>query len=254
MVSDRDFDNPADPGRLLEHDRRDGTVARVASSSISTISPTWRWAGRCGSAAHDWLARPLVFVTPTYPGLVGRQLRCVRFGKPHDASFSTGNGMSVGYRVVSAYLNRLVCWRTGVPATVPVGLGDLGPVARHPAELTTRGRPPCVVTSPSTAARIVAAAEGQCPVACRRCFLLGGEPVTLARRRGDRGPGRPGVRDLRDVGDGLDRRPVRALRETDGVHLLQDGVAVVSRARRLATGRDGGRAPGDGRSCPPARS
>ena len=234
-VSDRDFDNPLIPGDFSS--TTGGTHGRprrilIDLDYLADMAPGWAvW-----FAAHDWLARPLVFVTPTYPGLVGRQLRCVRFGKPYDAWFSTGNGMSVGYRVVSAYLNRLVRWRTGVPATVHVSLGDLGPVARHLAELTTRGRPPCVVTSPSTAARIVAAAEAQGRSLAGVCFLLGGEPVTLARRRaieasGARAFATYGTSEMGQIGVQC------ALSvETDGVHLFQDGVAVVSRARRLATG------------------
>ncbi len=234
-VSDRDFDNPLIPGDFSS--TTGGTHGRprrilIDLDYLADMAPGWAvW-----FAAHDWLARPLVFVTPTYPGVVGRQLRCVRFGKPYDAWFSTGNGMSVGYRVVSAYLNQLVRWRTGVPATVHVGLGDLGPVARRLAELTTPG--PRRVSSrrraPPRGSWRSAEAQGR-PLA-GVCFLLGGEPVTLARRRaieasGARAFATYGTSEMGSIGV-----QCALSEETDGVHLFQDGVAVVSRARRLASG------------------
>ena len=234
-VSDRDFDNPLIPGDFSS--TTGGTHGRprrilIDLDHLADMASGWAvW-----FAANDWLARPLVFVTPTYPGLVGRQLRCVRFGKPYEAWFSTGNGMSVGYRVVSAYLNQLVRWQTGVPAPVHVGLGDLSPVVRRLAELTAPGPPPCVITSPSTAARIVAAADAQGRSLAGVCFLLGGEPVTLARRRtieasGARAFATYGTSEMGSIGV-----QCALSEETDGVHLFQDGVAVVSRARRLGVG------------------
>jgi hypothetical protein len=82
----------------------------------------------------------------------------------------------------------------------------------------------------------VAAAEGQRRSLAGVCFLLGGEPVTLARRRaieasGARAFATYGTSEMGSIGV-----QCALSGETDGVHLLQDGVAVVSRARRLATG------------------
>ncbi len=234
-VSDRDFDNPLIPGDFSS--TSGGTHGRprrilIDLDYLADTAPGWAaW-----FAAHDWLARPLVFVTPIYPGIAGRQLRCIRFGKPYDAWFATGDGTSAGYRLVSAYLTRLICWRTGVPGPERVALGELGPVARRLADMAASGPPPCVSTPPSTAARIAVAAGKQGRSLAGVCFLVAGEPITLARRQtieasGARAFATYGTSEIGPIGVQCALSP-----ETDGVHLFQDGVAVVSRARRLASG------------------
>jgi hypothetical protein len=234
-VSDGDFDNPLTSGDFPG--TSGGTRGRprrilMDLDYLADTAPGWSaW-----FAAHDWLPRPLVFVTPIYPGIVARQLRCVRFGKPFEAWFSTGDGASASYRVVCAYLNRLVRRQTGVPAPERVALGDLGRVARRLAELAAAGPPPCVSTSPSTAARIAVTACREGVPLDRVSFLLGGEPVTVARRQtieasGGRAYATYGTSEIGPIGV-----QCALSTETDGVHLFQDGVAVVSRRRRVPSG------------------
>jgi hypothetical protein len=234
-VTDEDFDNPLTAGDFSR--TSGGTYGRprrilVDLDYVADTAPSWAaW-----FAAEDWLARPLVFATPTYPGIVLRQLRCVRFGKPFEAWFSTGAGGSAGYRLVSAYLNWLVRRQVGVPAAEPVSLDDLGPVASRLADLAAAGRPPCVCTSPSTAARIALAAHAAGRSLTGVAFLLGAEPVTAARHRtieisGARAVTTYGTSEVGPIG-----AQCALAAETDEVHLFLDQVAVVSHPRPLVTG------------------
>jgi hypothetical protein len=237
-VADADFDSSL--ARADFWGTSGGTSGRprrilIDLDYLAETAPGWAaW-----FAAEGWLDRPLVFVTPTYPGIVGRQLRCVRYGKPFAAWFSTGDGASLGYRLVCRYLNGQVRRRTGVPRAEPVSLGALAPVARRLARMAARGAPPCVCTSPSTAARIAMAAldEGQSLLGV--AFLLGAEPVTEARRQTIVASGAAafatyGTSELGPIGVQCSHA-----READEVHVLRDGLAVVARPRELASGDTG---------------
>jgi hypothetical protein len=234
-VTDEDFDNPvasADFSRPSggTHGRPRRILADL--DYVADTAPGWAaW-----FAAEGWLARPLVFATPIYPGIALRQLRCVRFGKPFEAWFSTGHGVSPGYRLVSAYLNWLIRWRAGVPTAERVALDDLGMVASRLSDLAAAGRPPCVCTSPSTAARIAVAAHAAGRSLAGVAFLLGAEPVTAARRRtieisGARAVATYGTSEVGPIGV-----QCALAAKTDEVHLLLDQVAVVSRPRPIVTG------------------
>ena len=112
--SDEDFDSPLT--RADFWGTSGGTHGRprrilIDLDYLAETAPGWAaW-----FAAEGWLDRPLVFVTPTYPGVVGHQLRCIRYGKPFAAWFSTGDAASLGYRWVCRYLNGQVRRRTGAP-------------------------------------------------------------------------------------------------------------------------------------------
>jgi hypothetical protein len=185
-------------------------------------------------AEHGWLARPLVFVTPTYPGIVARQLRGLAFGKPFVRWFSTGSPGSWSYRLVSAYLNGLMRWQAGLPAPEPVSLVDAGRIAAALAAMRVEGPPPCVVSSPSTATRIALAGGKAGPALAGVAFLLGGEPVTAARRRTIEAAGATAVATYgfsEAGGVGLQcSRPS----EVDEVHVLTDRFAVIAEPRSLA--------------------
>ena len=70
-----------------------------------------------------------------------------------------------------------------MPAPEHVGLGELALVARRLAAMAAAGAPPCVSIPPSTAARIAVAARQEGLSLDGVAFLLGGEPVTAARRQ-----------------------------------------------------------------------
>jgi hypothetical protein len=233
--SDEDFDSPLT--RADFWGTSGGTHGRprrilIDLDYIAETAPGWAaW-----FQAEGWLDRLLVFVTPTYPGIVARQLRCIRYGRPFAAWFSTGDAASPGYRLVCRYLNGQVRRRTGVPASEPVSLGALATVARRLADMAARGTPPCVSTPPSTAARIAMAALEEGLSLQGVAFLLGGEPVTEARRQTIAASGAGafttyGTSELGPIGVQCSHAS-----EADEVHLLRDGLAVVSRPCELPSG------------------
>jgi hypothetical protein len=181
-VRDSDFDNPAvNVAYATSTGGSRGRPSRILVDLdyLADTAPHWAlW-----FAAQGWLSRPLVFVTPTYPGIVNRQLKCLRFGKPFVRWLSTGDPGSWPYRLASAYLHGLVRWQAGVPRAEQILLTASERIAEILVQMVDKGCPPCVVTSPSTAARVSLAAQDRGWTLTGVAFLLGGEPLTAARRK-----------------------------------------------------------------------
>ncbi len=183
--------------------------------------------------AHGWLASPTVFVTPMYPGIVVRQLRCAKFGKPFVKWFCTGAGGKLLYRAASAYVHLVARRASGVPAPEPVRLQDMWRVATDLVAMRAAGPPPCVIASPSTAARVALAAAERSLHLDGVAFLLGGEPVTPARqttieRSGARSVTTYGFSELGSVALQCPT-PTAA----DDVHVLTDGIVLDARVREV---------------------
>ena len=99
-VSDRDFDNPLIPGDFSS--TTGGTHGRprrilIDLDYLADMAPGWAvW-----FAAHDWLARPLVFVTPTYHVIrlynehLGRDRLAARVSSPTFDSSAEGTRVPV---------------------------------------------------------------------------------------------------------------------------------------------------------------
>ncbi|MBI4572541.1 MAG: hypothetical protein HY713_04545 [candidate division NC10 bacterium] len=180
---------------------------------------------------HGWLGSPLIFVTPMYPGIAVRQLRCAKLGRPFVKWFSTGKGGTPLYRAASAYVHFLARRASGVPRPEAVRLDEMWRVAEHVAALAVAGSRPCVLTSPSTAARVGLAAAERGLALDGVAFLLGGEPLTPARRAtiessGARAVATYGFSELGSVGL---QCPVPIA--PDAVHVLTDGIVLDARSR-----------------------
>jgi hypothetical protein len=190
---------------------------------LADMAPHWAlW-----FAAHGWLTRPLVFVSPTYPGIVNRQLRCIRFGKPFVRWFSTGEPGSWPYRLVAGYLHALVRWHVGVPRPERTPLAEITRVAEALGEMTAAGNPPCVVTSPSTATRITLAIQERGGNLRRLAFLLGGEALTEARCRAIEAAGAVAVSTYGFAEAGSVGAQCPHPTAVDDVHVFGDGFAVI---------------------------
>jgi hypothetical protein len=222
-----DFDNPI----LRPHfavssggSRARPTRILIDLDYLTETAPEWAlW-----FEAHGWMSRPLVFVTPAYPGIVNRQLRCASIGKPYDRWFVTGRGGSAVYGAVSAAVQALARRASGVPRGEAVPPGELDRVAEALGAMATAGRPPCVMTTPATATRLcLSAAQRRRPLT-GVAFLLAGEPYTEARRlsvehAGARGHPFYGCSEAAPVGV---QCPTPAA--SDDVHVLTDLFALVT--------------------------
>jgi hypothetical protein len=133
--------------------------------------------------SNDWMARPLVFVTPAYPSIVNRQLRCASIGKPYTRWFVTGRGVSVAYDAVSVTVQALARWASSVPRPETVGPGELDRILDALREMQADGPPPCVMTTPATATRLSLSAVQRKRSLAGVAFLLAGEPYTDVRRQ-----------------------------------------------------------------------
>lgn len=189
-------------------------------------------------SAHGWLERPLVFVTPEYPGIVTRQLRCARMGKPYARWFSTSGGGSPQYRLVSAYVQAMSRRASGVPRPERVSLQDGERIGEELARLVDAGTPPCVVASPGTAARLCGTMAEHGRSLRGVTFLLGGEPYTDARKRALEAIGATGVPNYGTAETGPIGAQCPRPSAPDDVHVYRDAFAVIAASRTPPDGSD----------------
>jgi acyl-CoA synthetase (AMP-forming)/AMP-acid ligase II len=232
----RDFDNPLlTPYLSLTSggSRARPTRIIIDLDYLAESAPHWAlW-----FEAHGWIARELTFVTAYYPSIVNRQLRCARIGKPYDRWFVTAQGGSRAYGLGSAWIHWTARHASGAPPPSTVALDRLEPVVAALAEGAEGGKPACVHTTPTTAARLCVTATRLGRSLAGVAFWLGGEPHTDARRRsieaaGARGVPGYGSSEAAPVGVQCPRPA-----ETDAVHVFTDLYATLPDRRPLVDGR-----------------
>jgi hypothetical protein len=176
-----DFDNP----RITPHFYGSSGGSRGRPSRIiidldyyAQMAPHWAiW-----FAEHGVLSSPLVFLSPSHPGVVAHHLIAAKFGNGFVQWFATGSGGTATYRLISAYLQRAARRAARFPRPELVAQDKLGRVAAYLAELLSAGARPAVNTSPSMAAQVsLAACEKRLPLR-GVTFLLGAEPLTATRK------------------------------------------------------------------------
>jgi hypothetical protein len=230
-----DFDNPLARAHFVV--ASGGTRARptrilVDLDHITESASDWAlW-----FSAHGWFDRPIVFVTPEYPGIVNRQLRSAKLGKPYARWFVTGGGGSLRYRLVSAYIQAVSRRASGSPRPEHVSLLDGWRIGEELARMADAGKPSCVVASPATAARL-------CGIMAERggslrgvTFLLGGEPYTDACKRALEAAGASGVPNYGTAETGPLGAQCPRPAATDDVHVYHDAFAVIAAQRGFPDG------------------
>jgi hypothetical protein len=231
-----DFDNPL--ARAHVPGTSGGTRARptrilIDLDDVAMTSAYWAlW-----FEAHDWHGRPIVFATPEYPGIVTRQLRCAKLGMPYRQWFATGGGGSPAYVGVSTVVHWLARRATGVPKPKRVPLAEAWRIGEALASMLDDGPAPCVVSSPSTAARVCLVMRDRGRVLPGVTFLLGGEPFTDARRSAIASVGAKGVPNFGTSESGPVGAQCPHPEATDDIHVYRDGIAVLTDPRLLPNGR-----------------
>ncbi|HEY7601497.1 MAG TPA: hypothetical protein VIB60_03235 [Methylomirabilota bacterium] len=231
-----DFDNPLVRPNIPS--RSGGTRAQPARilidlDEIEMMAANWTlW-----FEAHGWDRRPIVFATPEYPGIVSRQLLCAKRGTPYARWFATGRGGSLAYRGVSAAVHWLARRATGTPRPERVPLADAWRIGEELARMAETGLPPCVISSPSTAARVCLAMDERGQRLPGVAFVLGGEPFTEARKQTLGAVGAVGVPSFGMSEAGAVGAQCPQPAAVDDVHLYLDGVAMVTDPRTLRDGR-----------------
>ena len=214
-----DFDNPL--ARPNIPSRSGGTRAQptrilIDLDEIEMIAANWAlW-----FEVHGWDDRPIVFATPEYPGIVSRQLLCAKRGTPYTRWFVTGGGGSLAYRGVSSVVHWLARRATGTPRPERVPLADAWRIGQELARMAEAGSPPCVVSSPSTAARVCLAMHEHGQRLSGVAFVLGGEPFTEARKRTLESVGAVGVPSFGTSEAGAVGAQCSHPAAVDDVHLL----------------------------------
>jgi hypothetical protein len=227
---DGDFDNPL--ARAHYHGTTGGTRGAprriiIDLEHLAQMAPHWAlW-----FLAHDVASVPLVFVSPSYPSVVNHHLMSVKLGIRYAKWFCTGGGGTWPYRLAAMYLQGLVRAMTGLPAPERVRADDGATIGRYLTTLTARGARVAVHGSPSMAVRIAAATRDRGEALEGVTFLLGGEPLTPARRRtieatGARATVTYGFSEGGNIGSQC-ASPVAA----DDVHVCSDAYAVIPRTR-----------------------
>jgi hypothetical protein len=182
QFKESDFDNPVTKTYMVSSSS--GTSGRpvrvkVDLEFITESAPNWgAWFQACG-----WQDRPLVFWTPTHTGLANRYLMCTKLGYRYKKWFAMADMRSPLDRLRSGAVHRLASLALRLPRAVPAGLDQSKMVMSYLADQAAAGVPPLVNTSPSAAARVSRDALHAGRSLSGICFLLGAEPVTVARRQ-----------------------------------------------------------------------
>jgi hypothetical protein len=230
---EEDFDNPLiTPHYRITSGATGGRATRILVDVeyLADRAPHWAlW-----MAEHDLLHHPVVFVIPRYPASVNRQLICAKIGMLPVRWYATGSDGSASYRMATTLIHTLARQVARLPAPTHAPLAEAPWIAQELASLARGGPGACVVTATSTAVRLSAAAgAGGLGVVA---FLVGGEPLTVARRAtieasGARAIPNYGTSEVGTIGSQCPNRIA-----PDEVHVARDTFAVLQRSRSLPDG------------------
>jgi hypothetical protein len=219
-----DFDNPLVRGDYTSSSGGSGgrpTRIKMDLEFLAEMAPHWAiWFD-----IHGVFRQPLVFVHPIYPAAMSHHLIALKFGNRAVRWFATASGRDGGYQLATACLHGITRSMTKLPA--PDRDARPGRIAAYLSRLAASGRRPGVNVAPSMAARISLAA-GKAGLSLRGVtFLLGSEPLTLARKQtiessGARATATYGFSEGGNVGSQCDQ-PIAA----DDIHISLDTYAAV---------------------------
>ena len=230
---ERDFDTPliaALPSSSSGGTRGRPTRVGIDLEHIAESAAPWAiW-----FAEHDWLARPLVYWTPTHSGIVNGQLRCAKFGKPVERWFAIVGMGPTRMGVTAELMHRTVRRATGMPRPELVPLEDAAHVGEYLLELLGRGEPPCVNTYASAAMRIATTMGERGASLSGVAFLLRGEPLTEARRATIEASGASVAQTYGFAEGGPVAAQCATPASADEVHVFLESFAVIQRDVALA--------------------
>jgi hypothetical protein len=230
-----DFDNPLITTHF--HSSSGGTRGwptpiRVNLDHIAQSAPHWAlW-----FAAHDWMARPLVFWTTAHAGVANRHLLCAKFGKRFVQWFGVECSGTLRDRIVAAYLHRVVRRAAGFPKPIFVPLSEISKIGAYLITQQEKGALPCVVTTPSAAARLAVTMQSRGLSLRGVTFLLGAEPLTTLRRQTIEASGAAAVPTYGFAEGGSIGSQCPNPSAADDIHVSLDAYAVIPRARAVDNG------------------
>jgi hypothetical protein len=180
QFDDADFDNPLVRGEYAGSTGGSGgrpTRIKIDLEFLEQMVPHWAvWFD-----IHGVLRQPLVFVHPIYPTAMAHHLMALKFGNRAVKWFATAKGRDGGYRLAAASVHGI----TQKIAKLHGPDSDSSParVAAYLGALAAAGHRPGVNVPPSMAARIGLAAKDAGVSLQGVTFLLGAEPLTMARKQ-----------------------------------------------------------------------
>ncbi len=234
-----DFDNPL----ITRHFQSSsgGTRGRptrvvVDLEHIRQSVPHWAvW-----FAEHGLMDAPLVYYTPTHPGICNGLLRCAGFGKGLSKWFAIAK-----WRLFGTGSSRVLFtswfgapWESSVPRRYRLKKAG-GSESIWPTCLA-RGQRPCLNTYPSTSVRICHAMEERGISLEGSTFLLRGEALTAQMRSAIESAGARAVQSYGFSEGGTVGAQCSHPSCPDDVHLFEDAFAVVQRERHSAEGTPAG--------------
>lgn len=235
VFRDADFDNPLITTHFQSSSggtRGRPTRIRIDLDHIAQSAPHWAlW-----FAAHDWLARPLVFWTPAHAGIANSLLMCAKFSNPCVKWFTTVKMPTLRSRLVAAAVHRLLRHAAVVPKPEFVPASEAWRIGEYLVGMAQDGVRPCVNTAPSDAIRICLAMQARGLSLQDVTFLLRAEPLTQARREAIEGSGAKAVPTYGFSEGGSVGSQCPNPTAADDIHVSLDAYAAIPRPRPLGDG------------------
>jgi phenylacetate-coenzyme A ligase PaaK-like adenylate-forming protein len=185
-------------------------------------------------AEHDWLNRPLLLWTSNHTGTASRHLLCARYGRKYVKWFCPTEPSSIKDRLAAACVHALVRNAVGLSRPVTVPVNEAWKVSEYLVQLRNEGQQPCMITSPSQAIYACLAADNRGLSLDGVTFLLGGEPLTPARRRTIEQHGAAAVPTYGFTEGGNVGSQCRNAAVADDIHVSLDAYAVIQHSRPVA--------------------
>ena len=179
-VQSSDFDDPSHRIDIVGSSAGTGGNPTRTTGSLAFIeqmAPHWA----VFFEEHDCFHHPLIFWTPGHANVIGRHLRCAKFGQKYVHWFVSEKMTAAKDRLYAACLRWIARRATGCPRPVSAPYDRPEIVLRSVLALLASG-PVCMNTAPSAAVKLSLAAQERDVDLAGLTFMLGAEPLTPARR------------------------------------------------------------------------
>ena len=221
-----DFDNPfVQPELESSTGGSSGRPVRVQLDleDLAWAAPAWT----AMIAAHGLLGAPMIFWIPNHVGAAARRLFCSKFGMDFEKWFVMARVVGPDDRIRSTVVHGLTRLIAGYPAAEDAPLHEPRRVLDHLLGRAAEGTTPVVNTSPSGAAMLADTALERGATLENIHFLLGAEPVTLARWEKIRSAGASAISTYGTSECGFIGAQFPGEAEPDGVHVFREAWALL---------------------------